>query len=229
MIIQCRLNSSRLPGKAALDLCGKPILIRAIERCRLARNVSDVVVATSDEKQDDIIESIAGVAGVKVFRGSLNNVRRRFLECAAYFEAETFIRVTADNPFVEPALIDALAEIRAQDSTCPYAVHNLQTTIYGIASELVDASVLKELEYQLPDTGREHVTTGLVELANARVVPPGADFSDKQLSLTVDTFDQYLAVWQLMNRFGSDTKAVGRILDAYRSGAVPETNFQVRP
>src|SRR5690606_24078269 len=120
---------------------GQPLLVRVIERCRLAQRISQVVVATSDLKQDDIVADMAERAGAPVYRGSLDNARERLLGCAQAIGAGTFVRVTADNPFVEPALIDLLIAAKEAAPDCPYAMHDLNKTVYGVASELVDTRV----------------------------------------------------------------------------------------
>ena len=216
IIIQCRLNSGRLPGKAALDFNGKPMLLRVIERCQMTARTIDVVVATSDLSQDDVVCSIAERANIPVFRGSLHDVRDRFLRCAKIYEADAFVRVTADNPFVEPAFIDELIATKVVTPDCPYAVHDLDCAVYGTASELVDTGVLSDLAASLPDAGREHVTTGLAELEGALCLTPDEKISDPHLSLTVDTFDQYRAAWQIMRQHGNGNGSLAKIVRAYR-------------
>ncbi len=229
IVIQCRLNSTRLPGKAALDMCGRSLLTRVIGRCKQVQSVSGVVVATSIESQDDIVESMARSAGADVFRGSLNNVRKRFIDCANRFGADVILRVTADNPFVEPALIHRLIDAKKTEPNCAYAVHDLNKTVYGIATELVDVSCLVELQPMLPKRGREHVTTGLADLESAKTLMPPAEFSDPSLALTIDTFHQYQVAWRVLQRFGDGPQAVPEIVEAYRSGNAPDIDFQVRP
>lgn len=224
-IIQCRLGSSRLPGKAALDMHGQPLLSRVIERCRMATRLSDIVVATSDQPQDDIIASIAQQAGAPVYRGSLNDVRGRMLACARRFGAKAFIRITADNPFVEPALIDLLAAAKAATPDCPYAVHDIDTTVYGIASELVDVQALVAHLDSLPAHGREHVTSGMANLTGALRLAPPPDYADSELSLTIDTLEQYATAWRIMDRFGNGPDAVPRIIEAFRAGSTQGLSF----
>ena len=227
-IIQCRLGSSRLPGKGALDLLGQPLLVRVIERCRMARHLSDVVVATSDLEQDDIIASIAERAGAPVYRGSLTDARDRLLNCAQSLGAEAFIRVTADNPFVEPTLMDLMVAAKEASPDCPYVVHDLGRTVYGVASELVDTHVLAARLEDLPQDGREHVTTGLRQLAGALCLEPPSAFAAPDLSLTVDTLEQYFNVWLLMCHFGNGPDALPQIVAAFQSGDNPALTFERR-
>lgn len=228
IVIQCRLNSSRLPGKAALDLVGKTVLERVIERCNQVTEADGIVVATSDQSQDDIVAHIANRANAEVFRGSLDNVRQRFLDCAQVFGSKTIVRVTADNPYVDPNLIDDLIVAKKQAADCPYAVHNLEETIYGIAAELVDIDVLRELHGSLPSQGREHVTSGMNELMGAQIINPAPQYSDRNLSLTVDTVAQYASLWQTVAHFGTGSDAVPHILESFKSGSCPGVSFQMR-
>lgn len=228
VIIQCRLNSSRLPGKAALDMHGAPLLARVIERCRLAGLASEVVVATSDQPEDEIVSAIAASAGAPVYRGSLDDVRARLLGCARAFGADVFIRATADNPFVEPDLIDALIALKRREPDCPYAVHDLAHTVYGTASELVDTAVLNDASGALPDAGREHVTTGLADLASARILTPPAEFADPLLSLTIDTLAQYRSAWSAMGAFGIGRDALPGIVRDFVAGAPSGIAYQKR-
>lgn len=217
-IIQCRISSTRLPAKAALDLLGKPMLARVIERCRMSKRLSGVIVATSDHREDDCVETLAEASGVPVFRGSLDDARSRLLGAALTSESDAFVRITADNPFVEPAFIDELIATKEAHPNCPYAVHDLDAVVYGTASELVDTARFDELvrSSALPDTGREHVTSGLADLDGARILCPGESLSDPKLSLTVDTLDQYLAAWAAMRTYGNGPEALPLIISAFR-------------
>ena len=49
IIIQARISSKRLPGKISLDLCGKTVLERVIDQCKHAKNIADLILATSNE------------------------------------------------------------------------------------------------------------------------------------------------------------------------------------
>lgn len=228
-IIQCRLGSSRLPAKALLDFHGKTMLARVIERCRLAGGLADVVVATSDRPADDLIVAAAQAEGAASWRGPLEDARQRLLGCARAHGAEAFVRVTGDNPFVEPSFIDDMIAAKAQDGGA-YLVHDLAAVVHGTASELVETAALEELlrRGELPPEGREHVTSGLAALPGSQVLRPDPALSDPQLSLTVDTIGQYESAWRAMARFGHGRDTLPRIVSAFR-GAGPEAGiFQTR-
>ena len=143
ILVQARIGSSRLPAKAALDMHGMSLLTRVIARCRLSSFDPEICVATSDLPEDDIISDIAQRAGAQVYHGPLENARERMLGAADQMQADAFLRVTGDNPFTEPALIDALITEKQTEPDCPYLVHNMAQADYGTASEMVDVSALK--------------------------------------------------------------------------------------
>lgn len=105
-IIQGRMSSSRLPGKVLLDLGGQPMLQRVIERVKLANKIDEIIVATSADTSDDPIEFWCKAHGIACYRGSLHDVLDRFHGAAIASAADVIVRVTADCPFIDPALID---------------------------------------------------------------------------------------------------------------------------
>jgi spore coat polysaccharide biosynthesis protein SpsF len=105
-IIQARMSASRLPGKVLLDMGGKPMLARVVERTSRAQLVDDVVVATSQEAADDPIEAFCTDQGYPCFRGSLHDVLDRCYRAAKSKSANVVVRITADCPIIDPLVID---------------------------------------------------------------------------------------------------------------------------
>jgi len=109
-IIQARFSSTRLPGKVLLPLGDKTVLERVVDRVSKAKNISQVVLATSSEKDDDQIFELCNQKGVKCFRGDLNDVLDRYYQAAKEFEAKNICRITADCPLIDPEIIDRVAD-----------------------------------------------------------------------------------------------------------------------
>lgn len=105
-LIQARFDSSRLPGKVLLDIAGKPMLSRVFERTSLAHSLSETVVATTTQASDDAVQALCESAGYPCFRGSQFDVLDRFYQAALAHEAQVIVRITADCPVIDPALID---------------------------------------------------------------------------------------------------------------------------
>ena len=77
-VMQCRMGSKRLPGKMLLDLNGKSVLLRVIERIKQCKNIDKIIVTTTNNKSDDVIVGECSDIGIHYFRGSEDNVLGRF-------------------------------------------------------------------------------------------------------------------------------------------------------
>ena len=109
-IVQARMTSTRLPGKVLADLCGAPLLARMIGRIRRARRLDGVVVATTARPSDDPVAALAAQLEVGLFRGDEADVLGRFAGAAAAARADVIVRLTADCPLHDPALIEDAVE-----------------------------------------------------------------------------------------------------------------------
>jgi spore coat polysaccharide biosynthesis protein SpsF len=111
VFVVARLSSSRLPGKAMLDLLGKPMIERLIERVGRARSIDTVAIATSDEISDDPLADFARDRGIACHRGSLPNIMERVAGAADAFGCDTVVEVLGDNPLVHSDLIDDVVSL----------------------------------------------------------------------------------------------------------------------
>ena len=100
------MGSSRLPGKVLLDIAGKPMIQRVIERTRRAQMLDSVTVATTTDTSDQAVAVFAASMGVACTCGSLHDVLDRYYRAAQTHSAEIVIRITGDCPVIDPALID---------------------------------------------------------------------------------------------------------------------------
>ena len=110
VIIQARMGSTRLPGKVMKDLNGKPVLWHVIERVKQAKNIDQIIIATTTHKRDKIIYDKAMEWGVKAYKGSEEDVLARYYETANKYEIDTVLRITSDCPLIDPYVIDEIVE-----------------------------------------------------------------------------------------------------------------------
>jgi spore coat polysaccharide biosynthesis protein SpsF len=190
-VIQARLGSTRLPGKALADLAGRPILAHVAERAAAIPGIASVVLATTVSPADDALEAFARRAGLDCVRGSEADVLDRFCLAARETKAEAVVRVTADCPLLDPEVSGrVLAEYVGRRPGVDY-VSNVHPPTYpdGLDTEVVSVEALEAAarETQLP-SDREHVTAHIwrrperFRLAN---VTHGEDLSAHRW--TVDT------------------------------------------
>jgi spore coat polysaccharide biosynthesis protein SpsF len=157
-IVQARVGSTRLPGKVLADLGGAPILVRMLERVGRARTLAGIAVATTDRPADDPVATLALAVGAGCFRGSETDVLGRYAGAAARFDADPVVRLTADCPLIDPALIDRCVETFLATPGCDYASLGGEFPD-GLDTEVVAAAALRRAaaEARLPSE-REHVT-----------------------------------------------------------------------
>lgn len=109
-VIQARMSSSRLPGKVLKEMCGVPMLLIMMDRVLESKRLTHVVIATSREKTDDPIESFCKQYKFPFYRGSLYDVLDRYYQVARIYDPDHIVRMTADCPMIEPAIIDRTIE-----------------------------------------------------------------------------------------------------------------------
>lgn len=113
-VLQARMTSPRLPGKAMAPLRGEPMIWRQVERIRQARCITKIVVATSADPADDPLASYLVSRGQTVFRGASQNLTERFMRCVEAAGPVTHVvRLKGDSPFIDPGVIDASVRLSA--------------------------------------------------------------------------------------------------------------------
>jgi spore coat polysaccharide biosynthesis protein SpsF len=154
------MGSQRLPGKSLVDICGKPLLGRIIDRVAASRLVDALVVATTTSPEDDPLVDLSRRKGAGVFRGSADDVLDRFYKAAREYAADIVIRITADDPFKDPDVIDLVVGNLLDDAALDYASNTIEPTFpEGLDVEAFRFSALARAweEATLPSE-REHVT-----------------------------------------------------------------------
>jgi spore coat polysaccharide biosynthesis protein SpsF len=208
-IIQARMSSSRLPGKVMMDLCGKPLLERVIERVKLAKVIDEMILATSTEPADDVIELHGMANGCSVFRGSLDDVLSRYCEATKMASADIIVRVTADNPLTEPRFIDFGTHHLVSNKLDYVCFENVP---YGSDVEVITKkALLKASESTRDKDDREHVTLYIrnsPETFKLGIIPnPFKALARPDVKVTVDTLEDYSKMYKVFWHF-RDKKVV---------------------
>ncbi len=160
-IVQARLGSTRLPGKALLEVAGRPMLAHVVERAAAIPGVGGIVLATSVNPGDDRLVQFAREMGLPSVRGSEEDVLDRFRTAIREYPAHVVVRVTADCPLLDPEVSGlVMAEYLRRAGSVDY-VSNVQPPTYpdGLDTEVFSREALETAwrEARLPSE-REHVT-----------------------------------------------------------------------
>lgn len=213
-IVQARTSSTRLPRKIFTKIGDKFLLEHVIDRLRLAKNVSDIIIATTTKPCDDEICEWADLHDIKYFRGDENNVLERYYLCAREFACERFVRVTSDCPFLDPSIIDRLITL-SEKNNCDYAsLHGGGERVFphGLDLEVVRFEALQKAYNEARSKlDKEHVCTYLYKTSPddfrlCAIEPLGGE-RDPSIRITVDTKQDLLAMRELYTLLPKDFNA----------------------
>ena len=113
-IVQARMGSSRLPGKVLMRAAGQSMIEHLHERLSAAESIDGIVIATSCLAQDDPIAGLCQERGFTCFRGDEADVLDRYYRAGQAFNADPIVRVTADCPLIDPAIVDQAVALYRQ-------------------------------------------------------------------------------------------------------------------
>ncbi len=202
IIIQARMGSTRLPGKVLMFLGGKTLLDHILERVMLLKNEHKVIIATTKKKRDDLINEWCLSRKITCFRGEEDNVLKRYYVCAKKYKFNNIVRLTADNPFLDPSELDNLINLHLHNSY-DYSNSFGQLPI-GVGAEIFTIDALrKSFHFGTKDHHKEHVNEyifdnpsgfniGKLKIKNNKCAP--------RLSLTVDTKKDLERAIQVLNK-----------------------------
>ncbi|MNE45236.1 3-deoxy-manno-octulosonate cytidylyltransferase [compost metagenome] len=192
------------------DLNGKTLIERVVDQVRLSKSVDEIWIATSTEPEDDLLELMGKELGVNVYRGSLGDVLKRYYDTMCICGADIVVRVTADNPFTEPSFIDyGLDYLLAQDMD--YV--NYDQVPYGTGVEIFKAKTLELAHFSAyEEYDREHVTPYIKKQGDmfklGTLVPENAELRRPDISLTIDTMDDYVKLYKLIGALKKQDKVL---------------------
>ena len=190
-IIQARMGSTRLPGKVMKEVLGKPLLELQIERVRKSKLINRVVIATTKKETEQPIIDLCKRLSVDYFRGSEMDVLARYFEAAIQYKADVVVRLTSDDPLIDPTIIDKIiAEFLSNPSKYDYVSNSIVKTYpLGLDTEVFSMNALKQAYWEAENPAfREHVTPYIrlhPDKFNIGVVLHPVDLSSYRL--TVDT------------------------------------------
>lgn len=208
--IQARLGSTRLPGKVLLHIGNYRILQRVIEQVKAAETVDQIVVAVGNRPENEAIIEYCERASTDHIVGPEDNLLARHLRVVDKTDCDVLVRITADCPFVPSEEIDRVIEEHST-SDAQYTTNMTDETPVGIAVDVIDPTMLKELE----SLGETHP----VERARSHPDKWGTRWSQNQswqelsdVHIAVDTPDDYWSLVDAVEAVGDNPRALAEWL-----------------
>lgn len=158
IIVQCRLNSTRLKNKLLLKIGKITLLELLLRRLKQVKNV-ELICALASEKNNFKLKNIIKKNNVDYFIGSNSNVLKRYYDIASKRKLKTIIRITSDCPLIDPYLVEKGIKV-FKNKKIDYLSNNLtQTWPQGLDFEIFTYNSLKKTFLQAKNRSqKEHVT-----------------------------------------------------------------------
>jgi len=158
-IVQARMGSSRLPGKVMKKIIDGYLLDYVIKQLLSSKKIQKIIVATTDLVEDNVICNHLRSQKIDFFRGSSEDVLDRYYECAKQYQVDVIVRITADNPLIDPNIVD-LTINKYENQKCDLATNTITRTFpYGTEVEVFSLKALeKAWKFAKKPSEREHVT-----------------------------------------------------------------------
>lgn len=161
IIVQARMTSTRLPGKVLMPVLGKSLLEYQLERLLRVRNSDEIIIATTKNDSDQAIVDFCHRVGVKVFRGSEEDVLSRYYDATLESKLDVVVRVTSDCPVIDPNVVSEVIDTYLANSTiCDYVSNTLIRNFpRGMDTEVFPFELLEKAHFNaIEPHQREHVT-----------------------------------------------------------------------
>ncbi|MGD2118684.1 MAG: glycosyltransferase family protein [Chromatiales bacterium] len=215
-IVQARMSSSRLRGKVLKPLGEKLVLEHVVMRLSRAEMIDEIVVATTVDAEDDVLVDWCKKKRISFFRGQRDNVLARFYECAVETHADAIVRVTSDNPLLDPAVVDRTIRL-FKKSGADYAANNLVKSFpHGLDVEVISFAALSQSWREAGEGFElEHVTQFVRHRPERfKLVNLKADADHHDIRITLDEPDDYQLI-RLIYRLLGDAADYRSIVDLF--------------
>lgn len=161
--IEARMTSSRLPGKMAMRLGGDTVLGVLVDRLLDVPELDGIVLATTTNTSDDVLAAIAETKGIKVFRGSENDVLGRVRGALDFAHADVCVEITGDCPLTDPSMVSTMiAEFHGTRGHNAYVANTTGPTLgapHGLDIQVFEADALRRIDEEHAELdAREHVS-----------------------------------------------------------------------
>lgn len=209
-IIEARMTSSRLPGKVLKLVNKKPILTYLLNRLKTIELIDEIVIATTTNSSDDILEQFSKNENVSCFRGSEEDVMGRVMQAGIFFKAELIVEVTGDCPIIDASIVEQL--IRMYLFNNAEYVGNLHVHTYpeGMQAQIFSLETLiKSSKLTNKPLDREHVTLHIRN--NPKLFKPlhliaPQELHRPDLGLALDELDDLKLLTKIINHFNDINK-----------------------
>lgn len=205
-IIQARMGSTRLPGKALIDVEGKTMLERVVGRVQQTTGINSVVVATTVKPADDAIVTECRRLSIPVFRGDEQDVLDRYYRAALAHHADVVVRITSDCPLIDPDVISQVVQMFiSHQPNVDYVANTLPPRTFprGLDVEVMSfESLSRAWREDKNQAWREHVTPYIYRTDHFKLLNVTNSVDYSAMRWTVDMLEDLALVRRIYAHFG---------------------------
>lgn len=220
IIIQARMCSTRLPGKVLLKLNNKTILERMINKVKSIKGIDKVIIATTLNSSDDVIYDFCIKNNIICFRGSENDVLKRFLDATEKYNLDVIIRLTADCPLFSSKILKTSLKyyINSRKKYDYFFVEGYPRGLGDIEFISYNALVICNV-LATEKSDREHVMTYIIknpQYFNIKIINVkniNKKLYRPELRLCIDTIEDFKVVLKIIKYFKSDDIDIKKIIN----------------
>lgn len=204
--IEARMTSTRLPGKVLLPALGMPMLHHLVQRLRAAPSVDEIVLATTVNTADAPLIEFAREAGIRVFRGSEEDVMARVIGAAEAGGADIIVEITGDCPIIDPDIVEQTVQMFFHHQAAYVGNAHIRSYPDGMDTQVFTLESLKRSAAMTNEPlDREHVSLHMRNHPEIfphvhLVAPPSLHWPD--LGLTLDEQADYMLIKKIIETLG---------------------------
>ena len=218
-IIQARMGSSRLLGKVMQKIDNNYTVIDyVIKQLKSSKKIEKILVATTNLTEDNVICDNLLFQKIKFFRGSSEDVLDRYYQCAKKFSIDTIVRITADNPLIDPNIVDLVVD-EYKNQKCDFATNTIHRTFpYGTEVEVFSFEILeKTWKNAKKPSEREHVTPFIRDPQNGFILTNVKYQEDlSNLRYTVDRIEDLKLVKEIVKNIPTRPILIQDVIELYK-------------
>ncbi len=203
--IEARMTSSRLPGKVLLEAADKPMLEHLVNRLQAVSSLDGIVLATTINKTDDVLEEFSKRMGIGCYRGSENDVMNRVIGAADSVGADVVVEITGDCPIIDPQIVEQTIRIYNFNQADYVSNAHIRSYPDGMDTQVFRLETLKRsVTMTSDDLDHEHVTLHIRNHPEIfpqlhLVAPPETHWPE--LGLTLDEANDYDLLKKIIEHF----------------------------
>ena len=165
-IIQARLTSKRFPGKVLKKIGNMPMLEILIKRISFSKKLDKIIVVIPRSKKNKNLKIFLKKKKITYYEGDEKNVLQRYYFAAKEYSANIIVRITSDNPLVDPEIIDNIIT-KIKKKKIDYIKHSYPYLPLGLGVEAFTFKALRKVYNKAKSNyHKEHVTTYIFDNKN---------------------------------------------------------------